>query len=69
MIVDGSTKTEHCSFTEPVDANGFHVNDNDYKPFIGASQWILQNGAFTNVVVSNATAPGTTVQAKAIPIP
>jgi branched-chain amino acid transport system substrate-binding protein len=56
-------------FTEPVDANGFHVTANDYKPFIGASQWILADGVFTNVVVSNATAPGTTVQAKAIPIP
>jgi branched-chain amino acid transport system substrate-binding protein len=56
-------------FTEPVDANGFHVIANNYKPYIGASQWILKDGKFTNVVVSNATAPGTSIQEKAIPIP
>ncbi len=65
----GDFQQGHIDFTEPVDPNGFHVNDNDYKPFIGASQWILQDdGSFNNVVVSNATAPGTTVQAKAVPI-
>ena len=57
-------------FTEPVDPNGFHVIENNYKPYIGASQWIIaDDGSFQNVVVSNATAPGTEVQATAIPIP
>jgi len=65
----GDFQQGHIDFTEAVDANGFHVIANNYKPFIGASQWILADGAFKNVVVSNATAPGTTVEAKAIPIP
>jgi branched-chain amino acid transport system substrate-binding protein len=67
---NGMFQQGKVDFTEPVDANGFHVVANNYKPYIGASQWILQtDGTWDNVEVSNATAPGTTVQAKAIPIP
>ncbi len=57
------------NFTEPVDPAGFHVIPNNYKPFIGAQQW-LKGTKFPveAVVVSNATAPGTTVQAKAVPM-
>jgi branched-chain amino acid transport system substrate-binding protein len=53
--------------TAPVDAATFHVIPNVYKSNIGAQQWV--KGAkwpIEPVEVSNATAPGTTVQAKAV---
>jgi hypothetical protein len=52
-----------------VDPNGFHPIANNYKPYIGAVQW--RKGTkyeVEPVVVSNATAPGTTVQDKAKPM-
>ena len=53
-------------FTEPVDPNGFHPIANNYKSNIGAQQWVKGTKyPVEPVVVSNATAPGTTVQAKA----
>ncbi len=56
-------------FTEPVDANGFHVIPNNYKSNIGAQQWVKgTKWPIEPVVVSNAAAPGTTVQAKATPM-
>ncbi len=59
----------YIDYTEPVDPNGFHPHPNVYKPFIGAQQWIKgSKNPVEAVVVSNATAPGTTVQAKATPM-
>ena len=56
-------------FTEPVDPNGFHPIPNVYKNNIGAQQWIKgTKWPIEPVEVSNATAPGTTVQAKAVPM-
>ena len=57
-------------FTSPVDANSFHPIANNYKSNIGAQQWIKGTGKWPvePVVVSNAAAPGTTVQAKALPM-
>ena len=55
--------------TEPVDPNGFHPIPNVYKNNIGAQQWIKgTKWPIEPVEVSNATAPGTTVQAKAVPM-
>ncbi len=62
----GDFQQGHMDFTEPVDPNGFHPIANNYKPYIGAEQWVKGTKyAVEPVVVSNAAAPGTTVQAKA----
>jgi len=57
-------------FTSPVDPNSFHPIANNYKAYIGAGQWIKGTGKFPIEIVeiSNAAAPGTTVQAKAQPM-
>ena len=56
-------------YTEPVDANGFHVIANNYKPYIGAVQWVKSTKYKVEPVqISNACAPGTTVTAKAVPM-
>ena len=67
---NGMFQTGKIDFTEPVDANGFHVNANNYKPYIGAQQWIKGTGKYPveAVEVSNATAPGTTVEAQMVPM-
>ncbi len=65
----GTFQQGYIDYTEPVDPNGFHPHPNVYKPFIGAQQWIKgTKNPVEAVVVSNATAPGTTVQAKATPM-
>lgn len=65
----GDFQQGKIDFTEPVDPNGFHPIANNYKPYIGAVQW--RKGTkyeVEPVVISNATAPGTTVQDKAQPM-
>ncbi|MCL5735609.1 MAG: ABC transporter substrate-binding protein [Actinobacteria bacterium] len=65
----GDFQQGHIDFTEPVDPNSFHPIPNNYKPYIGAQQW--RKGTkydIEPVVVSNAAAPGTTVQDKAQPM-
>jgi branched-chain amino acid transport system substrate-binding protein len=55
--------------TSPVDPNTFHPIPNVYKNNIGAQQWVKgTKWPIEPVEVSNATAPGTTVQAKAMPM-
>jgi branched-chain amino acid transport system substrate-binding protein len=59
----------HIDYTEPVDANGFHVIAHNYKPYIGAVQWVKSTKwKVEPVQISNATAPGTPVTAKAVPM-
>ena len=61
----GDFQQGHIDFTEPVDANGFHVIANNYKPYIGAVQWLKgTKWPVEPVIVSNATAPGTPVRPK-----
>ena len=65
----GNFQQGYIDFTEPVDPNGFHPIPNNYKPFIGAQQWRKgTKNPVEAIVVSNATAPGTTVQDKATPM-
>ena len=65
----GNFQQGFIDYTEPVDPNGFHPIPNNYKPFIGAQQWRTgTKNPVEAVVVSNATAPGTTVQDKAQPM-
>ena len=53
--------------TSPVDPDTFHPIPNVYKNNIGAQQWVKgTKWPIEPVEVSNATAPGTTVQAKAV---
>jgi branched-chain amino acid transport system substrate-binding protein len=59
----------YIDFTEPVDPNGRRPITNNYKPNIGAQQWVKGTKYPVDAVqVSNAAAPGTTVQAKAQPM-
>ena len=65
----GTFQQGYLDYTEPVDPNGRHVILNNYKCNIGAQQW--RKGTkypIEPVVVSNAAAPGTTVQSKAEPM-
>jgi branched-chain amino acid transport system substrate-binding protein len=58
-------------FTAPVDPapSSMHPIPNNCKAWIGAQQWIKgTKWPVEPVVVSNAAAPGTTVQAKALPM-
>ncbi len=56
-------------FTAPVDPTSMHPIANNCKAWIGAGQWIKGTKfPIEIVVVSNATAPGTTVQAKVVPM-
>jgi branched-chain amino acid transport system substrate-binding protein len=56
-------------FTAPVDPTSMHPIANNCKAWIGAGQWIKGTKfPIEIVVVSNAAAPGTTVQAKALPM-
>jgi branched-chain amino acid transport system substrate-binding protein len=65
----GDFQQGHIDFTSPVDPAGFHVIANNYKPYIGAQQWRKgTKNPVEAVVVSNAAAPGTTVQDKAQPM-
>ena len=62
----GDFQQGHIDFTEPVDPNGFHPIANNYKPYIGAAAVAQGHQVPVEpIVVSNATAPGTTVQDKA----
>ncbi len=66
---EGQLQQGFIDFTEPVDPDGFHPIANNYKPFIGAQQWRTgTKNPVEAIVVSNATAPGTTVQDKATPM-
>jgi len=59
----GEFQQGKIDFTEPVDPAGFHPIANNYKPYIGAVQWRAGTKYEVEpIVVSNATAPGTTVQ-------
>jgi branched-chain amino acid transport system substrate-binding protein len=65
----GTFQQGKIDYTEAVDPNGFHPIANNYKPYIGAQQW--RKGTkyeVEPVVVSNAAAPGTTVQDKVQPM-
>jgi branched-chain amino acid transport system substrate-binding protein len=67
----GNFQQGYMDFTEPVDPNGRHPILNNYKCNIGAQQWRKSTNpkwAVEPVVVSNAAAPGTTVQDKAQPM-
>ena len=65
----GDFQQGHIDYTEPVDANGFHVIQHNYKPYIGAVQWLKGTKyAVEPIIVSNATSPGVTVQGKAVPM-
>jgi branched-chain amino acid transport system substrate-binding protein len=65
----GDFQQGHIDFTEAVSADGFHPIANNYKPYIGAVQWLKgTKWPVEPVTISNATAPGTPVAAKAVPM-
>jgi branched-chain amino acid transport system substrate-binding protein len=56
-------------FTAAVDANSMHPIANNCKAWIGAGQWVAGTKFPVQImVVSNAAAPGTTVQQKVVPM-
>ena len=56
-------------FTSPVDPAGMHPIANNCKAWIGAGQWVKGSKFPIEIkVVSNAAAPGTTVQQKVVPM-
>jgi branched-chain amino acid transport system substrate-binding protein len=65
----GDFQQGRIDFTEPVSPDGFHPIANNYKPYIGAVQWLKgTKWPVEPIIISAATSPGVTVQGKAVPM-